>query len=45
LTYDNKKEIKSLYSDRRIIEFSLNYNAYESRKGKELMIISDAVAV
>lgn len=42
LTYDNKKEIKSLYSNRRIINFSLNYNAYESRKGREVMILSDA---
>ena len=45
LTYDNKKEIKSLYPDRRIINFSLNYNAYESRKGKEVMILSDALTV
>jgi len=44
LTYDNKKEIKSLYPDRRIINFSLNYNAYESRKGREVMILSDALA-
>lgn len=45
LTYDNKKEIKSLYPNRRIINFSLNYNAYESRKGKEVMILSDALTV
>lgn len=44
LTYDNKKEIKSLYPDRRIVNFSLNYNAYESRKGREVMILSDAFA-
>ena len=44
LTYDNKKEIKSLYLDRRIINFSLNYNAYKSRKGSEVMILSDALA-
>lgn len=42
LTYDNKKEIKSLYPKRKIINFSLNYNAYESRRGKEVMILSDA---
>ena len=41
LTYDNKKEIKSLYSNRRIINFSLNYNVYKPRIGKELMILSD----
>lgn len=44
LTYDNKKEIKSLYTDRKIVNFSLNYNAYESRKGREVMILSDALA-
>ncbi len=44
LTYDNKKEIKSLYSERKIINFSLNYNAYESRKGREILISSDALA-
>ena len=45
LTYDNKKEIKSLYPARQIINFSLNYNAYEVRKGKEVMIVSDALTV
>lgn len=44
LTYDNKKEIKSLYPDRKIISFSLNYNAYESRRGREIMIMSNAIA-
>jgi DNA adenine methylase len=44
LTYDNKKEIKSLYPKRKIVNFSLNYNAYESRKGREVMIFSDAFA-
>jgi len=44
LTYDNKSEIKSLYPLRRIVNFSLNYNAYKSRKGKEVMIFSDVLA-
>lgn len=44
LTYDNKREIKSLYPKREIVSFSLNYNAYESRKGREVMILSDAFA-
>ncbi|MBI2122253.1 MAG: DNA adenine methylase [Candidatus Sungbacteria bacterium] len=44
LTYDNKKEIRSLYPKRKIVSFSLNYNAYESRKGREVMILSDAFA-
>ena len=45
LTYDNKKEIKSLYPDRKIVGFSLNYNAYKSRIGREIMIMSDAFAI
>lgn len=45
LTYDNKKEIKSLYPDRQMIDFTLDYNAYEVRKGKEVMIVSDALTV
>lgn len=43
LTYDNKTQIKSLYSRRRISTFSLNYNAYEARVGSEVLILSDAV--
>jgi DNA adenine methylase len=45
LTYDNKKQIRSLYPKRRIANFSLNYNAYESRKGHEIIILSDEVQV
>jgi DNA adenine methylase len=41
LTYDNKPEIRMLYPDRRIFSYSLRYNAYESRKGKEVLILSD----
>lgn len=44
LTYDNKQKIKSLYPARKIVGFSLRYNAYESRKGREIMILSDAFA-
>lgn len=44
LTYDDKKEIKSLYENRKIVNFSLNYNAYESRQGQEIMIMSDALS-
>lgn len=45
LTYDNKKEIKSLYDDRKIVNFSLNYNAYELRRGREIMVLSDAITI
>ncbi len=45
LTYDNRTEIRSLYLGRHIIDFTLNYNAYELRRGKEIMICSDAIKV
>lgn len=41
LTYDDKKEIRKLYPKSKIVRFSLNYNAYESRKGREIMILSN----
>lgn len=45
LTYDDRKQIRSLYPKRRIANFSLNYNAYESRKGHEIIVLSDEVQV
>ncbi len=45
LTYDNKEEIKSLYPNRKIVDFSLRYNAYTPRIGKEVMIFSDTIAL
>jgi DNA adenine methylase len=45
LTYDNKKQIRSLYPKRRIEGFSLNYNAHEARKGHEILVLSDAVRI
>jgi DNA adenine methylase len=44
LTYDNKPEIRKLYTDRTVVDFSLSYNAYEHRQGQELMILSDCLA-
>ena len=44
LTYDDGEEIRSLYSKREIVSFVLNYNAYKPRKGKEVLILSDALA-
>ena len=44
LTYDNKPEIRKLYPKRKVVKFSLSYNAYELRKGRELMILSDRLA-
>jgi DNA adenine methylase len=45
LTYDNKRQIKSLYPDRRIVNFTLDYRAYQARIGKEVLILSDSVKV
>lgn len=45
LTYDNRPEIRMLYPGRRIFSYSLRYNAYESRQGKEVLILSDQLAV
>lgn len=42
ITYDNRREIRALYSKRRIMSYSLFHNAYEARKGKEILILSDA---
>lgn len=45
LTYDNSPSIESLYLQRKIKEFSINYSAYEKRKASELMIFSDTLAI
>lgn len=45
LTYDANAAIEALYKDRKMVNFSLGYTARESRKGKELMILSDAFSV
>jgi DNA adenine methylase len=44
LTYDDHPEILQLYPNRRVLNFSLTYNAYERRVGHELMILSDLLA-
>jgi DNA adenine methylase len=44
LTYDDRQEILQLYPNRRTLHFSLSYNAYERRRGRELMILSDRLA-
>ena len=43
LTYDNVEEISSLYLDRLTVSFSLNYYAGDVKKGKEIMVFSDAI--
>lgn len=41
LTYDDISSIRTLYSERRIVDFTLAYNVREARRGKELLILSD----
>lgn len=43
LSYDNVDIIRQLYSQRRQIEFDLNYHADTPRHGKELLIFSDSI--
>ncbi len=43
LTYDNKRQIRTLYSNRKIMGYTLRYNAYESRRGREVLILSDSI--
>lgn len=44
LTYDNVPEIKALYPDRSVFEFSLNYSAHTAKHGSELLIAADSLA-
>lgn len=41
LSYDNTDIIRNFYSKRKQMEFSINYHADTSKKGKELLIFSD----
>lgn len=45
LTYDDAPEIKMLYKNRQIQKFSLYHNAYESRIGKEVLILSEPLSI
>jgi DNA adenine methylase len=45
LSYDDVDIIKKMYSKRKQIEFNLNYHADKSKKGKELLIYSDALHI
>ncbi|MEE9441356.1 MAG: DNA adenine methylase [candidate division Zixibacteria bacterium] len=44
LTYDNNRIIRELYANRKLRNYSLFYNTYKSRKGKEVLILSDTLA-
>lgn len=45
LTYDNVKEISSLYHRRRSIYYDINYSAGSTRKGDEIIIFSDSILI
>lgn len=44
LTYDNVDEVKELYSDRKMMEFSLRYSAHTAKIGSEVLVSSDSLA-
>jgi DNA adenine methylase len=43
LTYDNVKEIKELYSKRRLCDFSFNYHVDRPKLGEEILVLSDKI--
>jgi DNA adenine methylase len=43
LTYDNVKEIRDLYQNRRCLDFSLNYHIDLPKLGKEILVVSDII--
>jgi DNA adenine methylase len=45
VSYDNRPEIRKLYSGRRRIQYSLNYTACERYFGTEVMFFSDRLTV
>lgn len=44
LTYDNSRVIRELYAERQRYNFSLTHSAHISKRGKEVLILSDALA-
>jgi DNA adenine methylase len=45
VTYDDVEEVRGLYHDRKTFSFDVRYTLNAKRKGGELMILSDRVAV
>jgi len=45
VSYDNVPEIKSLYNDCKMKEFSFKHTAYQSREGKEVLFFSNNINV
>ncbi len=45
ISYDNVTQIKDMYQEMNIIEFSLNYHTSNPRKGSEILIFNDTIKV
>ncbi len=45
VSYDNVAEIKAMYADMNIVEFTLNYTANTAKRGRELLIYNDGLSV
>jgi len=45
VSYDNASEIRYIYNDFRMIEYSLQYTAQQKKIGEEVMIFSDVIRI
>ncbi|WP_173497590.1 DNA adenine methylase [Shewanella sp. ISTPL2] len=45
VSYDNADEIKQIYNEFRIMEYSLQYTAQDKKVGGEVMIFSDSIKI
>lgn len=45
VSYDNADEIREIYNEFRMIEYSLQYTAQQKRVGEEVMIFSDEIVI
>ena len=45
VSYDNAKEIREIYKDFRMMEYSLQYTAQQKKVGEEVMIFSNALLI
>lgn len=45
VSYDNKREVKEMYRDRRFFEYCLNYSAANVSSGEEIMFFSENLNV
>lgn len=45
VSYDNAQEIRNIYKDFRMMEYSLQYTAQDKKVGEEVMVFSDAISI